>query len=300
MADTPATGDPLLSPLLSGVLQLPVEPTGPQDASEDAEVSSPTKLLTEAMADTSIDESTEPAAAAPVEQIREGVTFKDGQLFCVGLDLPSIPQWLGEEYGATARRVDMCYNQLQDLTHLQAFTVLEELILDNNLLGDDVEFPVLPLLTTLTLNKNNISSLDAFLENAKRSFPQLKYLSLLGNSACPNELVAKDEDDYQRYRYYVLFMLPRLKFLDSRPVTAKELQEAMRVGQFTKVVRISDDELASQIKRQSTGAGEASSFSPLSRESRTAEQPRATIGTCKYVYYGRHSEGNRFIRNNDL
>ena len=25
-----------------------------------------------------------------------------------------------------------------------------------------------------------------------------------------------------------------------------------------------------------------------------------TIGTCKYVYYGKHSEGNRFIRNNDL
>lgn len=26
----------------------------------------------------------------------------------------------------------------------------------------------------------------------------------------------------------------------------------------------------------------------------------ATFGKCRYVYYGRHSEGNRFIRNNDL
>ena len=25
-----------------------------------------------------------------------------------------------------------------------------------------------------------------------------------------------------------------------------------------------------------------------------------TIGTMKYVYYGKHSEGNRFIRNDDL
>lgn len=32
--------------------------------------------------------------------------------------------------------------------------------------------------------------------------PSLQYLSLLGNMACPNELVCKekDEDDYQRYR----------------------------------------------------------------------------------------------------
>jgi len=26
----------------------------------------------------------------------------------------------------------------------------------------------------------------------------------------------------------------------------------------------------------------------------------ATFGKCRYIYYGRHSEGNRFIRNNDL
>lgn len=33
--------------------------------------------------------------------------------------------------------------------------------------------------------------------------PALEYLSLLGNEACPNQLVSldKDEDDYQRYRY---------------------------------------------------------------------------------------------------
>lgn len=32
--------------------------------------------------------------------------------------------------------------------------------------------------------------------------PALQYLSLLGNEACPNQLVSldKDEDDYQRYR----------------------------------------------------------------------------------------------------
>lgn len=37
------------------------------------------------------------------------------------------------------------------------FEDLEELILDNNQLGDDVEIPLLQHLHTLTLNKNRIS-----------------------------------------------------------------------------------------------------------------------------------------------
>lgn len=49
--------------------------------------------------------------------------------------------------------------------------------------------------------------------------PSPSFLSLLGNAACPNELMRKEEEDYQRYRYLVLFHLPNLKFLDSRPVT---------------------------------------------------------------------------------
>jgi hypothetical protein len=32
----------------------------------------------------------------------------------------------------------------------------------------------------------------------KASYPNLSFLSLLGNEACPNELVLKDESDYQR------------------------------------------------------------------------------------------------------
>lgn len=38
--------------------------------------------------------------------------------------------------------------------------------------------------------------------------PSLQYLSLLGNIACPNELVCKekDEDDYQRYRLVFSFV----------------------------------------------------------------------------------------------
>lgn len=40
---------------------------------------------------------------------------------------------------------------------LVGFTKLKELVLDNNNLSDDVEFPEMISLETLTLNKNNVS-----------------------------------------------------------------------------------------------------------------------------------------------
>jgi len=42
-------------------------------------------------------------------------------------------------------------------------------------------------------------------------------------------------------RLKVIFHLPTLKFLDSKPITAAEKKEAARVGQFLKVARPSDD-----------------------------------------------------------
>lgn len=45
----------------------------------------------------------------------------------------------------------------RSLVGLNAFGELEELIVDNNLLGNDLQLPRLPHLHTLTLNKNRIS-----------------------------------------------------------------------------------------------------------------------------------------------
>ncbi|NXF01872.1 LRMDA protein, partial [Smithornis capensis] len=126
---------------------------------------------------------------------------------------------------------------------LKTFIYLEELILDNNLLGNDLLLPRLPHLHTLTLNKNQISfqrnTCKILLDHLAEVVPSLQYLSLLGNIACPNELVCKekDEDDYQRYRYFVLHKLTNLKFLDTRKVTRREREEALVRGAFMKVVK---------------------------------------------------------------
>lgn len=50
-----------------------------------------------------------------------------------------------------------CYSLNRTLNGLNSFVKLEELILDNNQLGDDMEIPELTHLHTLTLNKNRIS-----------------------------------------------------------------------------------------------------------------------------------------------
>ncbi|XP_045639610.1 leucine-rich melanocyte differentiation-associated protein isoform X2 [Ursus americanus] len=183
----------------------------------------------------------------------------------------------------------------ESLEGLSAFGSLEELILDNNLLGNDLVLPGLPRLHTLTLNKNQITDLECLLDHLAEVTPALEYLSLLGNVACPNELVSleKDEEDYKRYRCFVLHKLPNLKFLDARKVTRQEREEALLRGSFMKVVKpkASSDHVTASPEHH---------YTPLPSASRDLTSHRGVLGKCRYVYYGKNSEGNRFIRDDQL
>ncbi|XP_071106335.1 leucine-rich melanocyte differentiation-associated protein-like [Haliotis cracherodii] len=224
--------------------------------------------------------------------------FEDGQLSCLGQDVEEIPQTAIDDYANVTRRLDLSFNRLQRIDGLVHFSSLEELVLDNNELNDNLKFPKMTSLHTLTLNKNKITNLDGLLDNLKSQLPQLTYLSLLGNTACPNQLSCsdKDEEDYQRYRYFVLYQLPGLKFLDSTSVKPSEITEAERVGPFMRVVKLQSSEEVSS----SSHEDDRSDYTPLPQKARDPEQHAGTFGKSKYIYYGRHSEGNRFIRNNDL
>ncbi|KFO37020.1 hypothetical protein H920_01667 [Fukomys damarensis] len=92
---------------------------------------------------------------------------------------------------------------------------------------------------TKILNFCHITDLECLLNHLAEVTPALEYLSLLGNVACPNELVSleKDEEDYKRYRCFVLHKLSKLKFLDARKVTRQEREEALVRGAFMKVVK---------------------------------------------------------------
>lgn len=224
--------------------------------------------------------------------------FQEGQLSYIGHNEERIPEFLIEKYSTITKRFDLSFNQLKSVAGLEKFHNLEELVLDNNSLGDDVIFPRLDKLHTLTLNKNRLTDLYNLLDNLAENLPALTYLSLLGNTACPNQLSSPDnnEEDYQRYRYYVLFRLPRLKFLDSSAVKQEELTVAKQKGAFMKVIKVEDDQL---ITDQNLTEAD-SNYSPLPQMNRNPDQHTGAWGKSKYVYYGTHSEGNRFIRNLDL
>ncbi|XP_038600342.1 leucine-rich melanocyte differentiation-associated protein isoform X1 [Tachyglossus aculeatus] len=168
-----------------------------------------------------------------------GPVLSGTQVSYIGQDCSKIPEHLGRAYGHLAKRLDLSFNLLRSLEGLSAFRSLEELILDNNLLGNDLALPGLPRLHTLTLNKNQITELENLLDHLAEVTPSLEYLSLLGNVACPNQLVSldKDEDDYKRYRCFVLHKLPNLKFLDAQKVTRGEREEALARGAFMKVLK---------------------------------------------------------------
>nr|XP_033797945.1 leucine-rich melanocyte differentiation-associated protein isoform X7 [Geotrypetes seraphini] len=249
------------------------------------------------------------------------VVVNETQVSYIGQDCKEIPEFLGRKFGHLAKRLDLSFNLLsssecsvlnisKSLEGLKEFSSLEELILDNNLLGNDLLLPKLPHLHTLTLNKNQITELESLLDHLAEVLPSLEYLSLLGNQACPNELVSldKDEDDYQRYRYFVLYKLPNLKFLDTRKVSKKEHKEAMERGAFMKVMKPNDS-------KESSVSGAISSemlYTPLPSGSQdltshkgfpipgAASGETGVLRKCRYVYYGKHSEGNRFIRDDEL
>jgi len=71
------------------------------------------------------------------------------------------------------------------------------------------------------------------MDSVSKSFPNLKYLSMLKNPSCPNFLLdGKGADDYRRFRYYVIYRMNGLKFLNSSAVTAEELKQAKKVCFF--------------------------------------------------------------------
>nr|XP_019601545.1 PREDICTED: leucine-rich repeat-containing protein C10orf11 homolog isoform X1 [Rhinolophus sinicus] len=201
-----------------------------------------------------------------------GLAVSGTQVSYIGQDCREIPEHLGRDCGHFAKRLDLSFNLLRSLEGLSAFGGLEELILDNNLLGNDLVLPGLPRLHTLSLNKNQITDLECLLDHLAEVTPALEYLSLLGNVACPNELVSleKDEEDYKRYRCFVLHKLPNLKFLDARTVTRQEREEALVRGAFMKVVK-------PKVSSDSAAASPECHYTPLPSASRDLTSHRVCV-----------------------
>eukprot|EP00770_Monocercomonoides_exilis_P000698 MONOS_689.1-p1 / transcript=MONOS_689.1 / gene=MONOS_689 / organism=Monocercomonoides_exilis_PA203 / gene_product=leucine-rich repeat-containing protein C10orf11 / transcript_product=leucine-rich repeat-containing protein C10orf11 / location=Mono_scaffold00011:192540-193487(+) / protein_length=241 / sequence_SO=supercontig / SO=protein_coding / is_pseudo=false len=215
-----------------------------------------------------------------------------GNLSVVGRGLTVLPDLYGKKYGSIVTSLDLSHNKLNSLDNIAPFVGLKSLILDNNELTDESEFPDLPKLETLWMNNNKIANIKLLLDRLRHCTPNLKYLSLLKNPACPNRLMGKDDDDYQRYRLYVLWRMPNLKFLDSGSVSTAEKQEAARRGEFCVP--------SAPLEISTSQAAIEGSIGATSDITESVPSSSTHFGVCRYYYQGKQSEGNRFIKNQML
>ncbi|XP_076807673.1 leucine-rich melanocyte differentiation-associated protein-like [Clavelina lepadiformis] len=221
----------------------------------------------------------------------ENFSAKLRHLSYTGHDCKCIPDFiLGKNSGQT-RQLNLGHNNINILNYLDSFNKLEELNLDNNEIDDVTVFPPIETLTSLSLNNNRLTNLKRLVHKLSRSYPALVYLSLLGNLACPNELSSDsyNELDYQRYRCYVSCHMKALRFLDWRPITDAERLKGRELFQLASSNEVDPHPLATP-------------YSPLPKTDKpsSSEESRAVAGKIRYKYVGLKSEGNRFIKNNDL
>ena len=193
--------------------------------------------------------------------------------------------------------MDVSFNELDSLAFVNGFPALVSLVADGNAVRSLAGLDAKPSLTTLSVNDNKIEDLEAFLGGVRSAFPNVTFLSLLKNPCCPNYFVGKDQQDYTRYRLFVVNALPGLRFLDSSKVTPQEKEEAKRVGHLMKVAK----PVGEPAKKVEPPKQEQEEEEEDDESNKIADPGRgkASFGMSRYVYYGKQSEGNRFIGNDE-
>jgi len=207
--------------------------------------------------------------------------FEEGKLSLVGLDLEEIPDDLGLLYGDSTVALDLSFNSFSVLQHLDAFKKVIHVVFDNNNLTSPITLPAWPQLETLWINNNKIDDVRQFFEEIQAKCPNITYLSMLKNPACPNELSGREAEDYKRFRLYAIYKLPKLKFLDSAAIKDTERKEAERVGQHLEIAR---PEARTPTRPAQNPADLPAELPPTLR---APGKTRASFGVSKYVYYGK-------------
>jgi hypothetical protein len=112
----------------------------------------------------------------------------------------------------------------------------------------------------------------------------------------------------------VIHSLPKLQFLDATPVSEEERAEAAKKGAFLRVARPAEPAAAAAAGAATAAAAAAASPSarkappppptppppPAAADDNITIRPAAFLAKGRLRYDGSHSEGNRFIQNEDL
>jgi hypothetical protein len=73
-----------------------------------------------------------------------------------------------------------------------------------------------------------IDNLALFIDRISVSFPNLRFLSMMGNIACPNFINGGTRTQYVDYRLYVISRMPKVECLEDEPVTQEQRDHAQR------------------------------------------------------------------------
>lgn len=187
-----------------------------------------------------------------------------------------------EHCQSSTLHLNAAHNQLQDLSFLQGFTVLQTLILDYNLVESLQSLPPLDDLDTLSLNCNKLIDLQALARDVSLKCPNLQHLSLIQNPACPLLDPSSSEGSIRRYRTEVIKAVPMLKSLDGSMVTPAERAEAMAA----KANRFTEQMTPVTLSTEDSDAHRHSTRVKIAKEPK--RPPKGM------------SEGNRFITNQEL
>lgn len=248
---------------------------------------------------------------------------QEGKLIYFDQRTYKLPEAIVTMYSDRVQHLDLSHNKLSSFDALELFPFLEELVLDNNYLTDEIIFPAqLNNVKLLSLNNNKFKNLDLLLTKLSLCFPNLEYLSLLGNPACPCHLLnlKYTEYDYQKYRLYIIRHLPQLRILDAQRVKKMERDFVRcQLENYGEAIEQDPNVLSATRQQQaarksntlkhiyttvSSGLGlrnkTAPVYSPLPETLREVGDHRGAYGKCRYRYVGAQSEGNRFILNKDL
>eukprot|EP00667_Euglena_gracilis_P006389 EG_transcript_6430 len=118
--------------------------------------------------------------------------------------------------------LDVSHNALVDLSGLRGAEQLQTLVADCNALVDGFELPPLPTLRYLSLAHNQIKSLVPLLQTVQQRCPDLRWISLFGNPACPGLQTSPTPAVYSAYRHCIIAYLPAITFVEGARVTPAE------------------------------------------------------------------------------
>mmetsp|Transcript_2190 Transcript_2190/g.2286 ORF Transcript_2190/g.2286 Transcript_2190/m.2286 type:complete len:226 (-) Transcript_2190:35-712(-) len=201
-------------------------------------------------------------------------------------------------------QLDVSRNKFSDGAVFKPFCNLKILILDNNEFYSFDGFPKISLLETLSVNGNQFSDLEQFVEEVALKFPSVMFLSTMKNPMNP---IFESESKYERYKTKIVSELVELRNLDGFDLKLE------KVVQRPTASKSKDDPSPYQARGKGKAIGFQVSEEVKEGEEAESNQNGETRKLLTVIEYNEKydkrepnknlrlkSEGNRFVKNDQL